>query len=69
MLMILHNSPERDIPSAPPSLSLSPLSSLSLSNFTAGPGPIESQVSCRDKQVYYPIEALVLFIAWEREAC
>lgn len=61
---ILHNCPEWDIPSAPPSLSLS----LLLSNFTAGPGPIESQVSCRDKQIYCPIEALLPFIACKREA-
>lgn len=33
--------------------------SASLSNFTAGAGPIESQVSCRYKQVYCPIEVLL----------
>lgn len=48
------------------SLSLS--APLSLSSFTAGPGPIESQVSCRDKQVYCPMEALLPFIACRREA-
>lgn len=40
---IIYSCPEWDIPSAPPSL----CSSLSLTNFTAEPGPIESQVSCR----------------------
>lgn len=38
-----------------PSLRLS----LSLCNFTAGAGPIESEVSCRYKQVYSPIDALL----------
>ncbi len=50
-------------PPAPPSL----CSSLSCSSFTAEPGPIESQVSCRDKQVYCPIKVLLPFIACKRE--
>ena len=54
---------------SPPLSSLSLSLFLSLSNFTAGPGPIESQVSCSHKQVYRPIEALLPFTACKREAC
>lgn len=63
---VLNGTSPLPLPLYPPlSLSLS----LSLSNLTAGPGPIESQVSCRDKQVYCPIEALLPFSACKREVC
>lgn len=45
------------------------LLSLSLyrSNLTAGPGPIESQVSCRDKMLDCPIEVTFPFVVCKRQ--